>query len=944
MIEMIQSSPNASIAISNEAARHIIQRSHHKALFMYMPFKNPSTTTSEEENTDEQLKPTAPKMSDYKQTITENIPEYLQQTRPKEYQSTPRPQNKSQSIVQRPNWQPQNYDIAYDNKGFDTIRDSEPHGSWSQSTFTEQAQIEEANAARKNILDRMNEAEAELQALRAWVPEEIPTEPKSSTFSLPRRAMSDTGHYNRESEAQQQHSASLQIPSQYSTESFKQEGQLPHSQQITPPLTRDNAFSILPTNEKTYLHLIPDLGGWKCEETAYQTPNTIEISPETTKLIRKAKITQITDTLRERIPGLNAKVNEIQKRINRNQSHIKIEDTPSTSSQTAAKTTPQSEFKVPTQQPPKRTTPRKTKYEEESTDNEGTNEEDSDTSENEAESNYTLRKSTLASKKLRAKVIAQQQNREMQENKDNKKKAKKHQDSVHTKITTNRTQGKNAETSYIPSDPSDAYYGDEEYEQEEKITMKTRATENLQYGTSNELTSAFSKLGPSRYKAFPNFEKGQEFDPWYLRLEEIVYQLNGKQRPSDADMCTFLKDKLPNEILESLHNNPRIDEYNLDKTLNYIIDFYGKSSSPKNEMRDLHETHMTKGSFTETLQKVEKAVGRSMATISTNPNDTAQMIRYKKKCALRESENQIAQIIISALIRGEPAIYEQFINTDVIDPTSYNQNYSKLRNALIRLDKHYNDTHRTERYPLDFKTTNRQSTVNQMREISNPPTVQTITQTKHNINQNKNISNNNLLFNQQKQLDQISQQLQTMKNNKEFTTKNQAVKEFNNNKIARMENNTNQNQNYPSKYQAQNQNHLPNYQIQNQNYTTNYQAQNKNYPPNQQAQNQNHPTNYQAKSQNYPSNYRIGCTLCQNNDHQIRNCPNFILVPRSKESPVRPMNGPYNNKPALYCPLCDIKGDHPVKRCPKFEFINLKSATEEQKVAATRLQQTRTNQ
>merc|ERR1711895_246767 len=54
------------------------------------------------------------------------------------------------------------------------------------------------------------------------------------------------------------------------------------------------------------------------------------------------------------------------------------------------------------------------------------------------------------------------------------------------------------------------------------------------------------------------------------------------------------------------------------------------------------------------------------------------------------------------------------------------------------------------------------------------------------------------------------------------------------------------------------------------------------------------------------------------------------------------MNGPYNNKPALYCPLCDIKGDHPVKRCPKFEFINLKSATEEQKVAATRLQQTRT--
>ena len=906
MIEMIQSSPNASIAISNEAARHIIQRSHHKELFMYMHFKNTSTATSEEENTEEQLNPTAPKISDYTQMNIRTVPEYLRQTRPKEYQSTPRPQDKSQSITQKSHWYPENYNIAYDNQGFDTIRELGPHPNWSQSTFTEnqqihdtnnkyqqQIKIEEVNAARKDIIDRMNKTEAELQALRAWVPEEIPTEPKSSTFSLPRRAMSDTGHYNPGKEVQQQQSASLQISPQYSTESFKQDAQLPYAQQLTPPLMRDNAFSILPTNEKSYLHLIPDLGGWKCEETAYQTPNTIEISPETTKLIRKAKISQITDTLWERIPGLHAKVNEIQERINRNQSHINTETTQNTPNQNTLETTPKSEFKVPLPQPPKRQTPRKAEYEDRDTNNEDTNEEDSDTSGNESESNYMLRKSTLASKKLRAKVAAQQQNREIQESKDNKKKAKKQQESIHAKTTTNKTPRSNAEAAYIPSDLPDAYYGDEEYEEEEEITMKTRATGNLQNTTNIPLTSAFSKLGPSRYKAFPNFEKGQEFDPWYLRLEEIVYQLNSKQRPSDADMCTFLKDKLPNDILESIHNNPRIDEYNLDKTVNYIIDFYGKSSSPKNEMRDLHETHMTKGSFTETLQKVEKAVGRSMATISTNPNDTAQMIKYKKKCALRESENQIAQIIISALIRGEPAIYEQFINTDVIDPTSYNQNYSKLRNALIRLDKHYHDTQQTEKYPLHFRVTEQHTTNNQVRKTPDPPTIQTITQTKQKINQDNSTSNNSLLFNQQKQLNQISQLLQNMKTNKQNNiTTNHAVKEFNNNsKIKRME----------SKMA-------------------------------------------QVQNQQYPSNDRAECILCQNSDHQTKECPNFILVQRNQESPVRPRARPYKNKSVLQCPLCHTKGDHSVTRCPKFEFINLKAATEEQKAAATKLQQTRTNQ
>ena len=85
-----------------------------------------------------------------------------------------------------------------------------------------------------------------------------------------------------------------------------------------------------------------------------------------------------------------------------------------------------------------------------------------------------------------------------------------------------------------------------------------------------------------------------------------------------------------------------------------------------------------------------------------SPNDSDQLRLNKLSRVRPESERLISAMVLPALHKGEPEVYEVLVSNGTIDPGVPDQNYKKLRSELLKLDRLYIDT-TSEVHPVKFQ-------------------------------------------------------------------------------------------------------------------------------------------------------------------------------------------------------------------------------------------------
>ena len=193
----------------------------------------------------------------------------------------------------------------------------------------------------------------------------------------------------------------------------------------------------------------------------------------------------------------------------------------------------------------------------------------------------------------------------------------------------------------------------------------------------------------SRYKAYPSYERNTAFEPWYLGFDNIVCKLHPGGSPSEIEMCEYLTEKMPQDIQNAIYTNPRVEKKSLTNLRQYIMDVYALKSSPKKDMRELTTIEMKRGTFAETMNDIEAKVGNTRPPMLVEEHDSDEMREYKRNKYREDAEHMISAIVVTALQKGEPTLYDMLVMNNTIDPDAAVQDYQKLRRALLKSDNSF---------------------------------------------------------------------------------------------------------------------------------------------------------------------------------------------------------------------------------------------------------------
>jgi hypothetical protein len=119
------------------------------------------------------------------------------------------------------------------------------------------------------------------------------------------------------------------------------------------------------------------------------------------------------------------------------------------------------------------------------------------------------------------------------------------------------------------------------------------------------------------------------------------------------------------------------------------MDVYALKSSPKKDMRELTTIEMKRGTFAETMNDIEAKVGNTRPPMLVEEHDSDEMREYKRNKHREDAEHLISAIVVTALQKGEPTLYDMLVMNNTIDPDATVQDYQKLRRALLKSDNSF---------------------------------------------------------------------------------------------------------------------------------------------------------------------------------------------------------------------------------------------------------------
>ena len=395
-----------------------------------------------------------------------------------------------------------------------------------------------------------------------------------------------------------------------------------------------------------------------------------------------------------------------------------------------------------------------------------------------------------------------------------------------------------------------------------------------QMNTVTEYTPDQMKRYRSRYQTYPVYKVGEDFRTWYAVLYTIVYRLHNNDKPSEGEMCEYLMEKLPTEIQTMIFNNPRIECDNLTEIQAFIVDKYAQMTHPKQHMNKLAGITMKRGTFQESMDEAEMKVG-ALVQPDFNSDDSTEMIAYKKQQARLQTDKMICQHILPALNRDEPDIYDDLVQSGIIDIKSMDQDYDKLKENLVGRDARHLERN-TEVDPKKFKRQEQMMTIGA--DNDNRPSAPLLGE------QDKKMM---------REFMNAAAQVKTMETIQQAQLRNNNASSSNDSSVAK---NILQ---YLDKLSAQS----------NQAQTT---SQNNQKNPPWTNQNQK---NYNNKDATFKKSWH--CRMCSTNEHTIKNCPNFTVIKRD------PVNQPIHKlllDDKAYCKHCQIKGHWP-NRCNIWRYI-----------------------
>ena len=471
------------------------------------------------------------------------------------------------------------------------------------------------------------------------------------------------------------------------------------------------------------------------------------------------------------------------------------------------------------------------------------------------------------------------------------------------------------------------------------------------------------KILADRLKIYQTFQKGYDFTVWYLALQDIVDEIYGSAS-SDREMCRILLTKLPGDMAQEVRSNPRVNMHNLASIRDFINERYGMKVSHANEMQEMMHLSLKRGTFAESISEIEKVVGRT---------------RVKG----REANAWTAKIVLSALIHGEPQLYDQLVVTGQITPESPDINYDELRKLLLKLDRHAANQ-QSEINPIKFQAyqssdiprdtqhnpilTVHQQAVPDVQITNNPP--QQHVQHDQNVQNPNQQPNQPQVANQQVQHQQNQPPVQQMHFQQTASPNNQSdlhtadlmkVIQIMTDNQAKSQNRPNPRNNRDNKSKPNNVQQRTSDQNSNQNQNMNLNH-NQNVSPNSnngnnnanhnspQNANQNAASRAQwmqtqpipqapTQTQNWPQNNVQSFNgpsrpNSQNNPDQFRTRKNWCSFCRTDQHDIRqcenhivipratPLNSGYfiPEKETNWCHHCRIRGKHISIRCPVWEM------------------------
>ena len=394
--------------------------------------------------------------------------------------------------------------------------------------------------------------------------------------------------------------------------------------------------------------------------------------------------------------------------------------------------------------------------------------------------------------------------------------------------------------------------------------------------TQMTTTPNISKRHLGRYQSYPNYKIGDDFRSWYAVLYTIIVRIHNNSRPSETDMCEYLMEKLPTEIQTVIFNNPRIESDKLTEIQAFIVDKYANMAHPKEQMNKLAGITMKRGSFQESMDDAEMKVG-ALVHPSFETSDTEDMIEFKKRQARIETDKMICQHILPALNRDEPDIYDNLVQSGIIDIKSMDQDYDRLKENLISRDARHLERH-SEVNPKKFHA-------------------------KEMVSGAKDYTDNKpsapLLEEQDKRM--MLQCMKSMAIHARAVETNQQTQQQKNNTQQSSDTQTNK-----AILQLLTTMSMQNKPVQ----TTTQSKQQDHTGTNQQQANYN-------RNRDLPAKRSWKCRRCETNDHTVRDCPNFKVV---KRNPPNAAHHALLFEERAYCMLCKTKGHWP-NNCNTWKYV-----------------------